>query len=59
MCCSYQISSYVNLWLTPIYGLTAMQRHYAILQAIALEQEEESLLEATDTTLPDSKGIMR
>jgi hypothetical protein len=36
-----------------------MQRHYAILQAIALEQEEESLLEATDTTLPDSKGIMR
>ncbi|KAH8945077.1 hypothetical protein BDL97_12G020900 [Sphagnum fallax] len=37
----------------------AMQRHYAILQAIALEQEEESLLEATDTTLPDSKGIMR
>ncbi|KAH8945078.1 hypothetical protein BDL97_12G020900 [Sphagnum fallax] len=36
----------------------AMQRHYAILQAIALEQEEESLLEATDTTLPDSKGIM-
>lgn len=39
------------------YFLAALQRHYAVLQALALEEDE--LPEITDETVPDEEGMAR
>lgn len=39
--------------------LLALQRHYATLQAVALDQDEDNLPEIKDDTLPDVDGIAK
>lgn len=39
--------------------LLALQRHYATLQAVALDQDEDNLPEIKDNTLPDVDGIAK
>ena len=37
--------------------LSALQRHYAVLQALALEEDE--MPEVNDETVPDEEGMAR
>lgn len=37
------------------YVVAALQRHYAVLQALALEEDE--LPEIKDETVPDEEGL--
>lgn len=37
--------------------LSALQRHYAVLQALALEEDE--MPEVNDETVPDEEGMSR
>lgn len=39
------------------YIFAALQRHYAVLQALALE--EDDIPETIDETLPDEEGLAR
>lgn len=44
------------LWLTKEL-LAALQRHYAVLQALALDEDE--MPEVKDETAPDEEGMAR
>ena len=61
---SYNFSFSLNLsWILLIINfqyinfLTGLQRHYAVLQALALD--EDDLPEINDETLPDEEGMAR
>lgn len=40
-----------------IFCFTALQRHYAVLQALALDEDE--MPDVKDETLPDEEGFAR
>lgn len=56
--CSLYFGSYRNsvCILTRAF-LAALQRHYAVLQALALDEDE--MPEIKDETLPDEEGMAR
>jgi len=40
-----------------LFSFSALQRHYAVLQALALE--EDDIPEMKDETLPDEEGLAK
>jgi hypothetical protein len=60
---SFNFSFSLNLrWILldrqfPIHFLTGLQRHYAVLQALTLD--EDDMPEINDETLPDEEGMAR